>query len=415
MISKKDSIRIKQISSSLYEISRRVKILRHLVWPDNVRFKFFRTKSEKLPKVEYLKFDSGDILNKLTSIESVFGDTPYDHWLRSKANDIRSSVDLLNSCGTKEFFQNSEKIYGSPSGFLRDGKTSTIDLARQFESLIDSYFERFSKSLRSKTITIADVKKEIESRITPVFGSQSPEVLIKDNLSAKATASSKRIRLRKGATFTSKDVEQLVNHEAFTHVATTLNGRLQKDLKILGAKYGSITKTQEGLAVFSEFITGCIDVNRMYRISDRVIAIQMAIDGADFIEVYRFFLKRAGKKTQAFEDARRVFRGGVLSGGAPFTKDIVYLDGLVRVHNFFRSAILRGNKDAIEVLFSGKVDLDDIPILLRMREDGFLQKPKFLPNWVTDMNYLVSYFVFSNFVGKMDYDSVDDYYDSLLP
>ena len=87
MISKKDSIRIKQISSSLYEISRRVKILRHLVWPDNVRFKFFRTKSEKLPKVEYLKFDSGDILNKLTSIESVFGDTPYDHWLRSKALD----------------------------------------------------------------------------------------------------------------------------------------------------------------------------------------------------------------------------------------------------------------------------------------------------------------------------------------
>ena len=73
--------------------------------------------------------------------------------------------------------------------------------------------------------------------------------------------------------------------------------------------------------MFSEFITGCIDVNRMYRISDRVIAIQMAIDGADFIEVYRFFLERKGKtKNQAFEDARRVFRGGVLTGGAPFTK-----------------------------------------------------------------------------------------------
>jgi len=30
------------------------------------------------------------------------------------------------------------------------------------------------------------------------------------------------------------------------------------------------------------------------------------------------------------------------------------------------------------------------------------------------MNYLVSYFVFSNFVGKMDYDSVDDFYGSLF-
>tara|TARA_B100000886_G_scaffold43452_1_gene26674 strand:- start:335 stop:679 length:345 start_codon:yes stop_codon:yes gene_type:complete len=109
-----------------------------------------------------------------------------------------------------------------------------------------------------------------------------------------------------------------------------------------------------------------------------------------------------------------VFRGGVLTGGAPFTKDMVYLDGLVRVHNFFRSAILRGKKNAIEILFSGKVDLDDIPILLKMKKDGLIQKPIFLPEWITDMNYLVSYFVFSNFVGKMDYDRIDNYYDVLF-
>ena len=71
------------------------------------------------------------------------------------------------------------------------------------------------------------------------------------------------------------------------HVATTLNGRNQHKMKILGGNYGSITKTQEGLAVFSEFITGSIDIKRMYRIMDRVKAIQMAIDGADFIEVFR--------------------------------------------------------------------------------------------------------------------------------
>ena len=61
-------------------------------------------------------------------------------------------------------------------------------------------------------------------------------------------------------------------------------------MKILGSNFGSITKTQEGLAVFSELITGSIDVDRMRRISDRVVAIQMSIDGADFIEVFRYFL-----------------------------------------------------------------------------------------------------------------------------
>ena len=414
MIAKKDSLRIKQISSKLFEISKEVKILRYLSWDESVRYKFFRSKSLKLPEVEYPPFEFEGLIENLQSLGNSFGDTIYDKWLQTKANDILSSIKLLKACGTQSFFRKSKEIYGSPSFVLRDGKTSTIDLAKKFESLIDLYLENSPKSFQTNIISVDDVKKEIEKRINPVFGSISPVVLIKDQLSARATASSKRIRLRKDATFSNKDVDQLVNHEAFIHVATTLNGKLQKNIKILGAKYGSITKTQEGLAVFSEFITGCIDVNRMYRISDRVIAIQMAIDGADFIEVYRFFLKRAGKKIQAFEDARRVFRGGVLSGGAPFTKDIVYLDGLVRVHNFFRSAILRGKKDAIEVLFSGKVDLDDIPILIQMKKDGLIQKPKFFPEWVTDMNYLVSYFVFSNFVGKMDYDSVDDYYDSLF-
>ena len=334
--------------------------------------------------------------------------------LKSKANDIFLSIKLLDCCGKKEFFHLSEKIYGSPNFTLRDGKTSTIDLAQQFESSIDSYYDNFSKSLYTNLVTIADVKVKIEERIKDVFGDYRPKVIIEEELSAKATASSKRIRLKKGARFTNNDIEQLINHEALIHVATTLNGKLQKNMKILGAKYGSITKTQEGLAVFSEFITGCIDVNRMYRISDRVIAIQMAIDGADFIEVYRFFLNRTGKKTQSFEDTRRVFRGGVMSGGAPFTKDIVYLDGFVRVHNFFRVAVAKGKNDAMEIIFSGKVELDDVPILLKMRDEGLIEKPKFLPEWVKDMNFLVSYFVFSMFVGKMDYDQADDYYGSLL-
>lgn len=61
----------------------------------------------------------------------------------------------------------------------------------------------------------------------------------------------------------------------------------------------------------------------MRRLADRVFAIQMAVEGADFLEVYRYFLDRIGDPNQAFENARRVFRGGVITGGSPFTKDIV--------------------------------------------------------------------------------------------
>ena len=175
-------------------------------------------------------------------------------------------------------------------------------------------------------------------------------------------------------------------------MATTLNGRMQKGMPVLGANYGSLTKTQEGLAVFAEFITGSVDVKRTRRLSDRVIAIDMAINGADFIEVFRFFLERSDTKTQAFESTRRVFRGGLNSGGAPFTKDIVYLDGLIRVHNFFRAAVSSGKEDVSKLIFTGKLDLEDIPTIKLMAMDKLVRPPKFIPPWFLDIDFLVCYF-----------------------
>lgn len=46
-----------------------------------------------------------------------------------------------------------------------------------------------------------------------------------------------------------------------------------------------------------------MELDRMRRLADRVFAIQMAVDGADFLEVYRYFLGRIGDRDQAFENA----------------------------------------------------------------------------------------------------------------
>ena len=59
----------------------------------------------------------------------------------------------------------------------------------------------------------------------------------------------------------------------------------------------------------------------------------MALRGADFIEVFRFFLDAGQTETDSFASAQRVFRGAPLGGGAAFTKDTVYLHGLLsRAH-----------------------------------------------------------------------------------
>src|SRR3546814_19952183 len=91
-----------------------------------------------------------------------------------------------------------------------------------------------------------------------------------------------------------------------------------------------------GLATLSEMLSGAMDIGRMKRISLRIVAIDKAIHGADFIEVFRFFIESGQSDIDSFTSAQRVFRGVPLSGGGAFTKDTVYLHGLLAVHPFFR-------------------------------------------------------------------------------
>ncbi len=161
------------------------------------------------------------------------------------------------------------------------------------------------------------------------------------DLLAKAAAGAQRIRLRSGAHFSDYDRAQLFHHEALVHSLTALNGRQQAQLPSLALSSPRTTATQEGLATFAEQITGSIDIARMKRISLRIEAIALARDGADFIEVFRYFDAAGQAPAESFSSAQRVFRGVPTTGGAAFTKDTVYLRGLVSVHTFFRQALQR--------------------------------------------------------------------------
>jgi hypothetical protein len=114
------------------------------------------------------------------------------------------------------------------------------------------------------------------------------------------------------------------------------------------------------MATFAELITNAIDLPRLRRLALRVKAIQMALDGADFIDVFRFFLGAGQSQEESFHSAARVFRGGDVRGKIVFTKDVVYLQGLIRVHTFFLQAIHQGRPEYIRDLFSGRMALGDV-------------------------------------------------------
>ena len=414
MISVKEKKRLSKLSQLIYKASKKIKILRHISWPLEVKNKFFKENCQKFPVHTYPLHDDSELKFILNEADKYFGDTLYDSWLKTKAEEIKKNSSLLKACGTKEFFNISSDIYGLPTTPIHDKVTKPINLSNQFEKIIDAIKNSKIKLKPSPSLSSSLVAKKIDDKVKLYFNEDAPQVQLVENLSAKATATSKYIRIRKGSEFDQADINQLLNHEAYIHVATTINGRKQKNMKILGANYGSVTKTQEGLAVFSEFISGSMDVDRLKRISDRTIAIQMAIEGADFIDIYNYFIKEGVSSDQAFENSRRVFRGGVLAGGAPFTKDLVYLDGFIRVFNFLRSAISLGKIECIELLFSGKMDLDDMPIIYSLYKDGLIRKPDFIPPWANNLNYLICFFSVSMFIEDINYSNVSKHYDLLL-
>jgi uncharacterized protein (TIGR02421 family) len=186
------------------------------------------------------------------------------------------------------------------------------------------------------------------------------------------------------------------------HVTTALNGRAQPVMPFVGVPSPRTTRTQEGLAVFTEFVTRSTSLARVRRLCDRTLAIQMAEEGANFLDLYRFFLGRGHDERASFDCARRVCRGGLVEGGAPFTKDVCYLDGLLRVTNFLRIALTRGKSQLVRLLFVGKIAIEDIPLFDRLVREGVASEPVYLPAWAQDLSYLTAFVSYTVFLGRSD-------------
>lgn len=406
--------RIEHVSNLLFQASQSIRILSHVSWAPSVRENFFAQGAKELPVVTYPEFNPAPALEIIAEARLHIETSFIDEWLTRLTNDLEDSARMMAAAGTPEFFTYSKKLFGVPNDPLPDNLTTSLGLAQKFDELLTSVMKIDLGEPPQACYLAQAVADAMTTAVNAMFGADAPEVLIVDELSANALAGPRRIRIRRNACFSDKDINQLVEHEAYIHVATSLNGLAQPNLKILGASHPGITKTQEGLAVFAEFITGSIDLGRMRRLADRVIAIQMAVDGADFLEIYNYFLNRIGNEEQSFENARRVFRGGVVSGGVPFTKDMVYLDGLLCVHNFLRAIVSSGRSDCLRLLFCGKLDIDDIPVIYELTQMGLCQPAKYLPPWASDLRFLLCYLAYSSFLNGVDLSRVRAHYDTLL-
>lgn len=404
--------RLKTAAALLKKAERPVRVLRAVAWGPEIAERFFASGEKELPQVTYTPLDAAPVHETLRAARSMIdagpesGRGPVQAWLLRTADVIGIGADMLAAIGTKEFHRQSLRLYGSPQADLLNCDVRPLDLARMLDQVLGS-FHNLEINLDAKT-DATTTPDELAERMTQVlarhFGDQAPKIEIVDHLSSNALAGPRYIKLKRSAVFSDRDLAQLVQHEAFVHIATSLNG----------AAHPGTTRTQEGLAVFAELISGAMDPSRLMRLADRVLAIQMSMDGADFLELYRFFGDRTHNRQSAFENARRIVRGGLVEGSAPFTKDSVYLEGLVRVHNFLRIAVQETRVDTIRLLFAGKMDIEDMPAITTLAAHGLCTFPRFMPPWARDLRFLLSYIAYSSFLNRMNLKRVREHYKSLL-
>ena len=400
-----------QLDQRLTAAVKNIRLLEAVSWPAQAQEAFlasWRIGKIKVPRIEYQKGDYSGVRDELEIVDKQLDPNhPIGRYLQQTSESWRIATRMLDVVGTNRVTAFSARLFGRPGDTLPGDGPTNLEAAHHFITLADELDQELRVYEAGYVLSAEQVQKELQEQIDAFFGKDKVRVELDPNLISKAAASPTRIRLRTNTGFSEYDRNQLLMHEAFVHTLTGLNGREQHVLGSMARGSPRTTATQEGLATLSEMMSGSMDIERMKRISLRIIAIDMAIDGADFIQVFRFFLDAGQTDVDSFTSAQRIFRGVPTSGGAAFTKDTVYLHGLLSVHTFFRWCLRHRKLGLARQLFAGKMALEDVFNLESSFAAGYIAPGRYLPPWIQRANGLAGMLAFSLFANKIRLDNVD--------
>ena len=348
-----------KIDKYLDKLVKKIELLSY-VNPVNIeseKEKFFASKYLTNPVFHYpnIDFDKFNLHREFFSL-------PIERIEDEKIRDLYEEIiyfysGLIQSIETigsgKKFYYNSLHSFGTPTE--KDVENAKFILHFDADYDAEHFKPKFSP-------------KETETIFREYSGRYDFTYNIKYSSTMGAIAmvlnNTKTLVLNNKHTFSKNEIGILTNHEIGVHMVTTMNGLLHP-LKIFSHGFPNNVETQEGLAVFSEYMSGNLTIKRLRELAYRVIAVNSLAKGYSFSKTFRLLHNTHDlNREDAFHITVRAHRGG------GFTKDYLYLSGLKKVIDYYESG-----KD-LGLLLTGKVSLEHIDTIEYLIDKGLAVKPK---------------------------------------
>lgn len=359
MMDRSEDPALLKVDAALYKLLRQFELLAYVNPMNTAREqkRFINNKFSEPPRFKYspIKINSYELKQALGSLRTQdISDVSIRHLYESVINSYFDKIDLLSSLNTEKFLYNSLRYFGRPD--RKDLKNAQYLLHLP---AIPSEPKRMPRISVEKAMELFEVAMK-------QYGFKGKIEMSKKVISQVMVLNSKKtILFRPDARFTEKEVKALIEHEIGVHMVTTQNSALQ-DLKVFNLGLPVNTKTQEGLAILAEYLSGNISLKRLKKLAQRVVVVDMMCNGADFIECFNYLHYDQGLiSAEAFTITTRIFRGG------GFTKDYLYLAGFVEILKAYDQG-----KD-LKPLLVGKTSMDFYTTLSEMIERELIYGPKY--------------------------------------
>jgi uncharacterized protein (TIGR02421 family) len=406
---------IHELSERIVLAQKPIRILDALKWDSSVEEQFFKHKFKKLPNVDVayyleknpLQFDPLKKIEEFHDIERSIRRklgqySGVGSIMQRMCREYTRVVEMLLARGTPRFTEISQELYGSSEDAFHIGAPTLKDLATVVTSTLANIKEQVTTKADIKSFTSEEAVMILREKLGNYFDeSDQVRVELSDGIIADASAGADRIKIHEGLMFSEREIRVFEIHEGWVHLGTTLNGLSQPVCTFLSKGPPSSTITQEGLGIIAEVFTFSSYPGRLKRLTNRITAVNMAEDGADFLDVFNFYREQGVEESDCYSYASRVFRGSAPDAG-PFTKDLSYSKGFILIYNYIRLAVQRGLVNQIPLLFLGKTTLEDIHILADLVEENIVTLPRYVPSQFQDIAALSAWMCYSLFLNKLD-------------